>query len=172
VGFRADVTFSTIQNMYFFINDTTTELQNTFDVEYDDIDLIQYHGELNIEPSALWNLKAGFNYYSYSTLLLDKPWHKPQYDLTLNASYNLKEKLVLSGDLIVFGKRYAKSSLFPEGMVKLDPVIDLNLGVDYLFSKLFTLFFNIYNITGRSYMLWNQYPSQRFNFMIGFSYKL
>jgi hypothetical protein len=172
VRFRADFSFSTFEDMYFFINDTTTELQNTYTVDYDDVDLIKYHGELAIEPSVLWNVTADFNYYSYSMLNLKKPWHKPQYDLTISAAYNLKEKFLIDGDLILYGQRYAKTTLTPEGFYKLDPVLDINLGIEYLFSKLFTVFFDIYNLTGRSYLLWNQYPSQRFNFLLGFTYKL
>lgn len=172
VRFRADVSFSSIANMYFFINDTTTELQNTFSAEYDDVDLIKYHGELAVDPSDQFKVSAGFNYYDFNMLQLAKPWHKPNFDITLSAAYNLKEKILFNSSLLVLGPRYAKTTAFPEGYMKLDPVIDLNLGVEYLFSKVFTLFFNMYNIVGNSYLLWNQYPSQRFNFIAGFTYKL
>jgi hypothetical protein len=89
IAFRADVTYSAIDVMFFFVNDTTTvypnstdTIQNTFTVEYDDVDLIRYHGELAYEAPDAWNVRADFNYYSYSTLKQAKPWHKPQYDLT------------------------------------------------------------------------------------------
>ena len=59
-----------------------------------------------------------------------------------------------------------------EGAVKIKPVFDANLGFKYHYSKVFTLFADLYNLTERSYMIWNQYPSQRFNFLFGFSYKL
>ena len=174
IDFRADVSFTTTENMYFFVNDTTTELENTFTVHYDDVDIIQYHGALAVEPSPLWNVTADFNYYSYKMFKEVKPWHKPQFDLLLNATYNLKEKFLLKGSMIIYGTRYASSTLpiAPEGYIKLEPVADFNVGVEYLFSKVFTVFLDIYNLTGRSYMLWNQYPSQRFNFMCGFTYKL
>ncbi|MBN2275299.1 MAG: TonB-dependent receptor [Bacteroidales bacterium] len=173
-GFRADVSFTTTENMYFFVNDTTTTLENTFTADYDDIDIVQYHGELTVEPSTQWHVTADFNYYDYKMFKELKPWHKPEFDLTLQVAYNLKEKFLINGGLMVMGKRFAKTSqaFSPEGYIKLDPVADLNLGVEYLFSKVFTIFLDIYNITGSSYMLWNQYPSQRFNFMIGFTYKL
>jgi outer membrane receptor for ferrienterochelin and colicin len=162
--------------MYFFVNDTSPAsfLQNTFYIEYDDIGLIQYHGELSVEPSAKWNCKASFTYYSYNMQEEKKPWHKPLYDLTLNASYLLKEKIALSGGLLLTGKRYAKTSVTvnPIGYTTLDAFADINLGIKYIYSKLFTVFLDINNISDGSYMLWNQYPSQRFNMMIGFTYKL
>jgi hypothetical protein len=172
VRFRADISFSSIANMYFFVNDTTTELQNTFAVEYDDVDMIKYRGELAVDPSDQLKITAGFNYYNFNMLQLAKPWHKPSFDLTLSAVYNLKEKIIFNADLLVLGTRYAKTSAVTADYMKLDPVIDINLGIEYLFSKVFTLFFNMYNIAGNSYLLWNQYPSQRFNFIAGFTYKL
>jgi len=174
IAFRTDITYTTTENMYFFVNDTATRLENTFTVVYDDVDIVQYHGGLAVEPSPQWNVTADFNYYSYKMFKEIKPWHKPQFDLTLDAAYNLKEKFLFTGGMIIFGQRFAKSSLpiATEGFIKLEPVADFNLGIEYLFSKLFTVFLDINNITGRSYMLWNQYPAQRFNFMFGFTYKL
>lgn len=174
IAFRADASFTATENMVFYVNDTTTDLENTFTIRYDDIELIQYHGALAVEPSSRWHVTADFNYYSYKMFREAKPWHKPQFDLILNADYNLKEKLLIKGGMIIYGSRYAMLSraVAPEGYSKLHPVADFNLGVEYLFSKVFTVFLDIYNITGRSYMLWNQYPSQRFNFLFGFTYKL
>ncbi len=181
IAFRADVTYSAVDHMFFFVNDTTAvypnttdTIQHTFTVEYDDIDLIRYHGELAFESPAAWNVKADFNYYSYSTLKQEKPWHKPQYELGLKASYNLKEKFLIRGGFLLLGKRYAKTSrtLDPEGFIELKPMLDVNLGVTYTYSKLFSVFLDIYNITNRTHYLWNQYPTQRLNYMIGFAYKL
>jgi hypothetical protein len=181
IAFRADVTYSAVDDMFFFVNDTTAvypnttdTIQNTFSVEYDDIDLVRYHGELAFETQEAWNVKADFNYYSYSTLKQEKPWHKPQYELSLNAAYKLKEKFLIRGGILLMGKRYAKSSpaLDPKGFIELESMLDINLGVTYTYSKLFSVFLDIYNITNRSHLLWNQYPTQGLNCMIGFSYKL
>jgi hypothetical protein len=181
LAFRADVSFSSADNMYFFVNDTTAvypntsdTIQHTFAVEYDDIDLIKYHGQLKFQTPEKWDVTADFNYYQYSTLKVLKPWHKPLYDLTLDAAYRLKEKFLISGGFVLLGQRYAKTSktIDTEGYTELKPVLDIDLGIKYLYSKSFTLFFDIYNLTNRTYLIWNQYPSQRFNFMIGFSYML
>jgi hypothetical protein len=181
IAFRADVTYSSVDDMFFFVNDTnavypntTDTIQHTFTVAYDDVDLIRYHGELAFETPAAWNVRADFNYYSYSTLQQEKPWHKPQYELSLNAAYNLKEKFLIRGDFLLLGKRFAKTSLTldPAGFIELKPMLDINLGVTYTYSKLFSVFLDIYNLTNRSHLIWNQYPSQRLNYMIGFSYKL
>jgi hypothetical protein len=181
IAFRADITYSAVEDMFFFVNDTTAvypnttdTIQNTFSVEYDDIDLIRYHGELAFETPANWNVKADFNYYSYSTFKQEKPWHKPQYELALNASYKLKEKILIRGGFLLLGKRYAKSSptLDPEGFIELKPMLDVNLGVTYTYTKLFSVFLDIYNLTNRPHLLWNQYPTQGLNYMLGFSYKL
>jgi outer membrane receptor protein involved in Fe transport len=60
----------------------------------------------------------------------------------------------------------------PEGIQKIKPVADANLQLTYNYSKALSLFASMYNIADRSYLIWNNYPSQRFNMMFGLSYKL
>ena len=57
-------------------------------------------------------------------------------------------------------------------MEKIKPVADLNLKVNYNYSKALTYLPTCIILADRSYLIWNQYPSQRFNFMFGLSYKL
>ena len=172
VSFRADISYDIIKNMHFFINDTITPLQNHFMTETDDADLVTYHGQLNIKPGPRLTLLFEGNYYSYNMLTLAKPWHKPEYEISLGSVFNASEKLSFDAEAIIIGNRWVKQDLFTEGMLKLDPLVDVNLKVNYHVSKVFTLFFNLYNITDRSNMIWNQYPSQQFNFLGGLSYKL
>jgi outer membrane cobalamin receptor len=78
----------------------------------------------------------------------------------------------IGAGISLVGKRWVRDYSQPDNMKKLDPVIDANLSLNYHYSKLLTVFANLYNLSERSYEIWNQYPSQRFNFIIGFSYKL
>ena len=53
---------------------------------------------------------------------------------------------------------------------ELPGIIDLNLGVEYRLSKLLSVFADFNNIGSVKYYEWNQYPAQRFNFMLGGTY--
>jgi hypothetical protein len=174
VRFRADVSYTLFKNMHLFVNDTSAGdlLQNKFVGVYDEVDLITYHGQLVIQPSQKLDISLDGKYFDYSMLAEAKPWHKPDYRIALEASYLFGKKLTVQGGLTFIGNRWIKNYYLPEGKEKLKPFGDLNLKVNYNFSKALTIFADLYNMADRSYMIWSQYPAQRFNFMFGLSYKL
>ncbi|MBN1159586.1 MAG: hypothetical protein JXA61_09410 [Bacteroidales bacterium] len=172
VRFRFDVTYSVNKNMHFFINDTLIPLQNQFTGEYDDVDIIVYHGQLAFQPAASLGFTMDGHYYDYHMMNLRKPWHKPEYELNINVLYNIKNKVSLNGEMILLGTRWIRNELWTDGIQKLKPLADFNLKINYHHSKTLTLFFDLYNISNRSHLIWNQFPSQRFNFLAGLSFKL
>ena len=102
-----------------------------------------------------------------------KPWHKPDFIIGLDAASNPGSiSLNLEQDLTLLATGGLRITTQPDGMKKLKPVFDANLNLNYNYSKALTVFADFYNLAERSYMIWNQYPSQRFNFLFGFSYKL
>jgi hypothetical protein len=174
VRFRADVSYTLFKNMHFFVNDTSAGnlLQNQFVGVYDEVDLITYHGQLVIQPSQKLDISLDGKYYDYSMLAENKPWHKPDFKIGLEASYLFGKNLTILGGFNVIGNRWIKNIYLPEGKEKLKPFADLNLKVNYNYSKALSIFADLYNLADNSYMIWSQYPSQRFNFIFGLSYKL
>ncbi len=100
------------------------------------------------------------------------PGIKPDFRIGLDASYLFGKKLIVQGGFNFIGNRWIKDIYLPEGMEKLKPFADLNLKVNYNYSKALTIFADLYNMADKSYLIWNQYPAQRFNFIFGLSYKL
>jgi hypothetical protein len=171
--YRFDVTYSLIDDMHFFVNDTAlVEYYNRFTVVYDDVELIKYYGEINFELVERINVLLKGNYFKYVMTDEAKAWHKPVYNLILNLSYNLRDKILFDLDLSIIGERYAKSYDPAAEYIKLETIPDLNFGIEYRYSKILSGFISLYNITSDKYYLWNQFPSQRFNFLLGFTYKL
>ncbi|MCC6690463.1 MAG: hypothetical protein IT235_02915, partial [Bacteroidia bacterium] len=64
----------------------------------------------------------------------------------------------------VIGKQLAKTFDTTGSLVvkELKGITDINLGAEYKYSKLFTLFVNFNNIAGFRYYRWDNYPTQRF----------
>jgi hypothetical protein len=171
--FRFGVVYSLLKDMHFFVNDTlNNSYWNQFTVVYDNLEQIKYHGEINIELSEKFNALLKCNYYKYIMSAEKKAWHKPEYNIDLNCSYNLRNKILVEIDIITIGNRYAKSYDESVEFIKLKPFLDLNLGVEYRYSKILSAFVSLYNITSSEYYIWNQYPAYRFNFLVGFTYKL
>ena len=172
--FKIKASYTLIDDMYFFVNDTIGEMRNQFIVEYDDVELKALYGEVETKPTEKLSFILKGNYYGYSMSSQDKPWHKPTWDITFSAGYNLRNKILLSADLFGEGKRYAKTYGIPGNTVKkkLDGLLDINLGLEYRYTKLLSGFINFYNITSARYARWNQYPSQQLFFLVGFTYAM
>jgi len=95
----------------------------------------------------------------------------------LSARYNLRNKILVDIDILGLGKRYAKEfnagEHNPPLLTKeLPSVLDFNLGIEYRYTKILSLWLRLNNFTGSKYYVWDQYPSQRFNLMAGFTYSL
>jgi hypothetical protein len=177
IRFRADVSYTDYKNFHFFVNDTVTPepllpLQNQFTALYDDINLITYHGQLAVQPTESFEFMIDGKYFDYKTFEEAKPWHKPDFKINLDATYTWNRKFAIGAGITLLGNRWVKNYSQPEDMQKLKPVFDANLKFNYHYSKLLTVFADFYNLAEQSYLIWNQYPSQRFNFLFGFSYKL
>ncbi len=179
--------YSIIDNQYFYVNDTSQVLKNQFSVVYSDITLLNLHGEMGIRPSDSWKVFLKANYYKYtlSTMKLadgssrnlrddDHPWNKPSFDISLQARYNMGDKILVTMGIYTIGKRYYEDFIWQnDGSEPTLPLaVDANLGLEYRYSKLLSFWARINNLAAQRYYLYNQYPSFRFRGMVGFTYAL
>jgi hypothetical protein len=166
-------TYSSLNNQYFFVNDTSSVLRNQFNVVYSAVDIYNAYLEVNYDYSDELSFggKANFNHYELTSERY--AWHKPSFDLTLSAKYNLRNKILVDFDILALGKRHVKeynSPILP--FKELPSVLDFNLGLEYRYTKILSLWLRFNNFTASKYYMWNQYPAQRFNLMAGFTYSL
>jgi hypothetical protein len=179
--------YSIIDNQYFFVNDTSQVLKNQFSVVYSDITLLKLHGEISVRPSDSWKIFLKANYYNYalSTMKMadgtsrnlrddDHAWNKPTFDVSLQARYNMGDKIIVTMGIYTIGKRYYEDFIWQddgsEPTLPLD--VDANLGIEYRFTKMLSFWARLNNIAAQRYYLYNQYPSFRFRGMVGFTYAL
>ncbi len=97
----------------------------------------------------------------------------------LDLYYNLRNKIIAGTEITALGRRKLMISQSPTGWMTLTPSIiekpvHLNLGfsAEYRYTKILSFWFKINNISWDRYYEWAYYPSQMFNFMLGFSYSL
>ncbi len=162
--------YELIDQMPFFINDTVDNLGNRFIAVYDDVQLFRFAGEFMGRVSDKFSLllKGAFN--NYSMTVLEKPWHKPALEASLSARYNLHNKIIVRGDFNYIGKRYASTPA--SQIIQMKGYPDLNLGFEYRYRKILSFFLNFNNIISIRYQPWNQFPTQGFFVMGGFTYSL
>lgn len=172
VAYNVKGSYSIIDDAYFFVNDNSNPLMNQFTVVYDDITLAKLHGELTVRPSDPWTVYLKANYYSYVTMVYeDHPWNKPKFDISLQARYNLADKILVDAGIYTIGARYYQD-FNPVEEETLPLTFDANLGVEYRYSTLLSFWARINNLAAQKYFQYNNYPSYRFRMMLGFTYAL
>jgi hypothetical protein len=158
--------------MLFYINDTTQVLQNRFIDAWDNVTLLKVGGEVVWNQDEKLKIMLRAHYYSYTLDELVKPWHMPAFDAGLSVKYNLRDKILLDSDWFFTGKRYAAHANTAESPYELRPYLDVNLGLEYRYTKMLSFFLKFNNIAAAKYDVWNFYPAQRFQILGGFSYAL
>ncbi|MCD6090640.1 MAG: hypothetical protein J7J72_04010 [Bacteroidales bacterium] len=155
-----------LQNAIFFTTDTSGIYGNQFALIYDDVDLLQIGGDINI---SIGNTKVSLliMHQEYTMTNEAQAWYKPSWSGQMRADYllfdNLELSMVLKGQSSVFAK---------EGLTThtLDSWLDIDLGANYYFNKELSAFVHLNNILSQNYQLWYNYPIKGFGAMIGISY--
>jgi hypothetical protein len=171
VAYNVKGSYSIIDDAYFFVNDRSNPLMNQFTVVYDDITLAKLHGELTIRPSDPWKVFLKGTYYSYVLVREDQPWNKPKFDLSLQARYNLGDKILVDAGIYAIGARYYEN-FNPVEEETLPLAIDVNLGLEYRYSTLLSFWARINNLAAQNYYLYHNYPAYKFRMMLGLTYAL
>ena len=168
--YALDLSFTLFDNMLLFMNDTTS-VGNYFVPVYDNGDVFKVHGEMTYPLNRQLSLGLYANYYRYSLVTQEYAWHKPDWDGTLKADYNLRNKIVASAALTLLGERHARVA-YPESVITLPVHANLNLGVEYRYTQALSFWVKMNNLSYDRYYEWNYYPAQNFTVLAGFTYNL
>ncbi|MBI9067218.1 MAG: TonB-dependent receptor [Salinivirgaceae bacterium] len=172
IAFNAKVNYADINDQYFFVNDTSLQLNEKFEVSYDDLTRVRILGELSYKMNKKLRFSFKTNIFKYTLENEAQAWHLPNYNMSFNTRYNMQNKIIVNANIFGVGTRYAKTYDADLNVVEkeLPGVIDLNLGLEYRLLKMLSVFADFNNIGAVRYYEWNQYPAQRFNFMVGATY--
>ena len=151
---------------------------NSFGVVYDDVDVINISGALEIDMSQKLNVHLKGDLYKYTSDAEPTAWNLPEFEASLFLDYQLSDKLSMAANLFYWGSRQDTTNLeglfIPEPItpnVTLDAFLDANFQVSYEITNQFGAFVKVNNIANNSYNRWNHYPVQGFQILGGVSYK-
>jgi hypothetical protein len=184
-NYLVSASYSSIDHMLFYTNivfpDTVTPraMGNFFLPISEAVTLLNLHAEMNGPLNDKLSFKWIANYYSYKSDL-EYAWNKPAWDGQFGLKYNLRDKIIAGMELTAIGKRWqivnGDAVSFDAGYVpvKIDmPAhFNLNLTAEYRYSKILSFWTRLNNISFDNYYEWAYYPSQKFIFMLGFTYSL
>lgn len=169
LSFNMWAKYSVIEGMYFFLPDSTG-IENQFGVVYDNVELMQFRGEFALKKSEKLNVFLTANYYHYQTDSQRYAWHKPVYDATLAFKYNIKDKIIAGLDVFNQSETYSMIWNPTPEVIKVKSFVDVSLNLEYRYTKVLSAYLMVNNITHRRNFYWSNYPTQRFNAMLGVSY--
>lgn len=184
-NFIADASYSKVSDQHFYVlyghdvrNISATgprQLNNTFDVVYDDLNILKISGEVMHSVNEDFSLRFAGNYYSYDLNLIQEAWQMPNFDFTISGIYKPTGQLKFTTDIFVVGSRTAlvselQSSSMSSMEIVMDPIIDLNFGADYQYSNQLNFFVKLNNFGFQKYEQWLGYTNKGFNWLAGISY--
>ena len=151
---------------------------NSFGVVYDDVDVINISGALEIDMGQKLNVRLKGDLYKYTSDAEPTAWNLPEFEASLFLDYQLSDKLSMAANLFYWGSRQDTTNFeglfIPEPItpnVTLDAFLDANFQVSYEITNQFGAFVKVNNIANNSYNRWNHYPVQGFQVLGGLSYK-
>jgi len=181
LSYDAKVLYGRYNNMAYFLADYNASSDNAFANRYRVIYMNTNYLNVNAQVKYQFKEKLTFiakgNYYGYKIIDTSnvKPWHKPAYDITFSANYNLKSKIILKADSFAIGSQWAQQQVTANNVTvlqatQLPGIVDMNLGAEYRYTKMLSFWVSFNNIGNYRYYRWDKYPTQRFNFMVGLSF--
>ncbi|MFM7729666.1 MAG: hypothetical protein ACKO6L_01365 [Flavobacteriales bacterium] len=185
VSYNFGVNYTRFGDFAYFVNDAIVNPANnyyswgnTFAAIYDDLTTSNVYGELAIYSGEKWKANVRGDYFKYETFREAHAWHQPNVKFTGTAQYVYK-KFIFTSDIFYIGERWAKSMVQIEGVEplasgfyehKLKGFLDANLRIEYRYNARISAWAQAYNAIAANYQRWNNYPTQRFLGLIGFSY--
>jgi hypothetical protein len=180
--FNVNGGYKIIDSMALFVNkpylyDT---LQSAFQVIYDNVNIARFYGELGYVIESKITVAAWLAYNKYKMEKQLKPWHLPAIEGGIKGTYNLGDKIIVGLDVFYIGTRYAKILQFDKfnstgidfvvADRKLNGYVDASINAEYRYTKKIAAFIRLNNLAAKQYLIWNNYPSQRLNGVLGINF--
>ncbi|WP_188813586.1 hypothetical protein [Hymenobacter cavernae] len=186
---NAKVTISNDRNLYFYNNGGSVVPgvvggifrgdSTRFNLVYDRkaTQLLNIHGEAIYNATEQFRIGFKADYNGYKVHSLAKAFHRPAFQSTLFATYNMYSKLLLSAELYTYSSSYGTGYDYTSPTIgyraitrPTDSVIDLNLRADYRILEKLSIFALGNNLLGRKYERFLNYPVKGFNVLAGVTY--
>lgn len=169
------------RGMAMFVNASEKRdyLQNKFDVVYDTVDVTTLHGEIEFMKNEKIRVLARADYNIYDAKNQLEAWHNPAINTGISALYRipdqkagLDDKITARADIFWIGPQFARTvdSTGAFTATKLKGLVDANIALEYRYTKFLSFFAHFNNLAAQRYYRWNEYPTQKFNFLAGLSY--
>ena len=169
IGFNTRLAYQNFKNLNFFLNNPLS--YGTYSVVYEDgnTTVVNFLVELEYEELEKYTFGLRSEVNSFNMSDLDAAFYRPSFETRVFGEHNLKKKLNLNADIFYISGLKALDLTDGE-VAKLESIIDLNLGAEYLFNKKLSAFLELNNLLSREYQHYLYYPVRGFNMLLGATY--
>lgn len=167
-SFLLNASLANVQNLLFYVGDSANLYSQKVVFDTKSSSVFNVKAELNHEFGNQFLLGFVMNYYSYS-ISIKAPYSMPTFTTQLNLGYNMSDKFLWKASVLTMNKRESGIEVAPNTInaTTLKGFVDLNLGLDYRYTKNISLFVNLNNLTNNQYERWVNLPVYGFNVMGG-----
>jgi hypothetical protein len=160
-----------ISNMLFYVGDSSGKQRIVYDEKT--ITLTTFTADISYQVGDKWRLGLISKLYNYSMGQLQYAYSRPSSEVKLNSTFNIGDKFLLRADVFYVGERKGGNYNRTDGnkdnvtAIKLDPFVDMNIGLDYRYNKNVSVFFNFNNMAAARYMRFANLDVYGFNALGG-----
>tara|TARA_R110002050_G_scaffold204327_2_gene339746 strand:+ start:54855 stop:56630 length:1776 start_codon:yes stop_codon:yes gene_type:complete len=154
-----------------------TYFENVYSPIYDTVNIAHVSAQVNYQREDKWNLMWRLNYNNYETQREAKAWNLPDFTSDVTLRYSLQDKIIAKSSITFMSSKYVRTDDVTQEEVahlvygrKIDPIIDLNVGLEYRFTKRISAFVDVNNILSQNYEIWGNYQVQGINVMGGVTF--
>jgi hypothetical protein len=175
-AFAVEADFASYINAPFYLGDTTA--LRKYKVIYDNLDAFNLKGTLEYQVGEQFKsiLEVGFHKYQPDGQAYY--WNMPSLDAKLNLQYTYNNMITARLTTYYIGQRYGKNiehkdlsgNTLDSAAIILPAFADVNVYLEYRYSKMISVFVNACNLTNQAYMRWNNYPSYKLNILGGVAF--
>ncbi|MGB5323496.1 MAG: TonB-dependent receptor, partial [Lutimonas sp.] len=145
---------------------------NSFQVIYDDVNTINFNGEIIFDLFKEFKFGGNIDFNSYSLKTEEHAWNLPLMKATLLAKYTRK-KWSAGADLFFSSDRKDDLSIIPDTSIRVtnSAYFDMNLNGVYNINDKFDIFVNVNNILSSNYQVYTNFKVQGLQVFAGVKYK-
>lgn len=160
----------------FFMPSPNASMNHLFTTYYVNANCMTLAADFTFVNDEMITMTLGGEYYKHygycdSITLL----YTPEYKIYFDTRVNYKNKWYFGIDAIYLSSvasEFNLTSPLHEETARLDARLGVSANVEYVHNRALSFFAKFDNITAQRWLLWANYPAQRFNFMIGLTYTI
>jgi len=169
INYKFGVKYGNFTNMHFYGNNErdSTRFQLIYDTSSR---VVNYHLSTDWNYEGWYQLEASANYYQYTLTDFSSPWHRPEWELSLNNTLKPASKWLVHINATLMGG-IPVINLESDTTDTLSALADLHAKVDYSVSSRLSVFAIGNNLLNQSYQRFWNYPVRGIQGIVGVSYK-